>query len=214
VFTIDLDQYRLVDLSPVIEPPGTDDRPLEVSVGRLADDSFKMDISRLHTHVGTHVEAPAHFYEDGKVITDMPLEDFFGPAVLLSIDEPADRLVTGEILEREVGDIVQPGHILLCRNGMPETRTDVEAMPLLTPDAARWMVDRQIKLVGTDCWFPMGPGIPACRELHDILMSQDICIVERVVLCDLHQREFFFMALPVAFALDSGFARAIALEKR
>ncbi len=214
MFTINLDQYRLVDLSPVIEPPGTDDRPLEVRVGRLADNAYKMDITRLHTHVGTHVEAPAHFYEDGKLITEYRPPNFFGPAVLLSIDDPADRLVTGEILEREVGDIVQPGHILLCRNGMEQTRSDEESFPTLTPDAARWMLDRQIKLMGIDCWFGLGPDVPATRELHDILMSQDICLVEGIVLDDLQQQEFFFMALPVAFALDSGFARAIALEER
>lgn len=214
MFTIDPEQYRLVDLSSVIEPPGTEERPLEVSEGRLADDTFKTDITRLHTHVGTHVEAPAHFYEGAKLITQFPLADFFGPAVLLSIDEPVDREVTGQTLDEHVGGIFQPGHVLLCRNALAQTRESEEPIPTLTPDAARWMVEHQMQLLVTDCWFGLGPDIPATRELHDILMSEDICIVEGTVLDDLQQRECFFMALPVAFALDSSFARAIALEER
>jgi len=214
VFTIDPEQYRLVDLSSVIAPPGTEERPLEVSEGRLADDTFKTDITRLHSHVGTHVEAPAHFYEGGKLITQFPLADFFGPAVLLSIDDPADREVTGKTLDEYVGGIFQPGHVLLCRNGLAQTREGEEPIPTLTPDAARWMVAHQMKLLVIDYWFGLGPNIPATRELHDILLSQDICIVEGTVLDDLQQRECFFMALPVAFALDSSFARAIAIEER
>ena len=107
MLAIDPAQYRLVDLSVEIEPPGSEERPLEVSVGRLADDTYKMDISKLHSHVGTHVEAPYHFFGSGKLITDMPLESFFGPAALLSVDDPADSEVTGETLDREVGDIIE-----------------------------------------------------------------------------------------------------------
>ena len=105
MFSIDLERYRLVDLSVMIEPPGTQERPLEVSVGRLADDAFKMDITNLHTHVGTHVEAPAHFFEDGALITDVPLTAFFGPATLLSIDEPSEHALTGDTIDAHVGSV-------------------------------------------------------------------------------------------------------------
>ncbi len=214
MFEIDFEQYRLIDLSMAIEPPGSADRPLQVTVGRLADDTYKMDISKLHSHVGTHVEAPGHFYANGKLITNIPLDNFFGPAALLSIDDPADREVTGETLDKHLREVFQPGHILLCRNRMPETREDPGTFPMLTPDAALWMVEHQIKLLVIDAWFRLGRDVPATRELHEILMSRDICIVEFAVLDDLKRPECFFMALPVAFALDSGFARAVALEKR
>lgn len=214
MFEIDLSRYRMVDLSPVIVPPGTDERPLEVSIGRLADDTVRNDIHCLHTHVGTHVEAPAHYYEGGKVVTEYPLTAFFGPAVLVSIEDPADRDVTGEVLDRHLSGIWQPGSILLCRNGLRDTRESMQGIPNLTPDAANWMVDNQVKLLVIDRWFGLGRDIPETRELHDILMSRGMCIVEVVVLDDLTRPDCFFMCLPVAFALDSGFARAFALEER
>ncbi len=214
MFPIDLERYRLVDLSVMIEPPGTEERPLEVSIGRLADDAFKMDIHKLHTHVGTHVEAPAHFFEDGALITDMPLTDFFGPATLLSIDQPSEQAVTGETIDARVGATYRPGDILLCRNDILPSRETMEGNATLTPDSARWIVEHEVKLVVLDRWFGLGRDIPETRAVHDIIMGADICIVEIVVLDALTRPRCWFMALPVAFALDSGFARAIAFEKR
>ncbi|MGC9316587.1 MAG: cyclase family protein [Armatimonadota bacterium] len=214
MFSLDLQRYRLVDLSVTIEPPGTEDRPLEVSIGRLADDTFKTDISRLHSHVGTHVEAPAHFYEEGTAITDVPLDRFFGPAALLSIDDAADRVVTGEVLDRHLSEVLEPGYILLCRNGLQETRETMQGIPTLTPDAGHWMVDHEVKLLVVDCWFGLGRDVPDTRELHDIVMSEDICIVEFAVLDELRRDRCFFISLPVAFAMDSSFTRAVALEER
>lgn len=213
MFTIDFDRYRLVDLSPLVVPPGTEDRPLEVSVGKLADDTYKMDIHRCHSHVGAHVEGPRHFYDDGKLITDMPVERFMGPATLLAIDDPNDRLVTGEVLDEHVGAIFDPGHILLCRNDLPDSRGNMNDWATLTPAAARWMVEHEVGLLVLDRWFRLGPDVRATRELHDILLSRDICIIEATDLDGLKRPQCFFMALPIAFALDSGFVRAVALEE-
>ena len=214
MFAIDLQRYRLVDLSVTIEPPGTDDRPLEVSVGRLADDSFKMDISRLHTHVGTHVEAPAHFFEGGKLITDVPLEEFFGPATLLSIDDPAEHETTAAIFDGHLSGVFEPGDILMCRNGIMRSREPLKDFATLTVDSARWIVEHDVELLVLDRWFGLGRDIPEVREVHDIIMGQGICIVETVVLDELTKPRCFYMSLPVAFALDSGFTRAVALEER
>ncbi len=214
MFTIDLDQYRLVDLSVVIKPPGTEERPLEVTLGSLADDTYRMDINRCHSHVGTHVEAPRHFYDDGKLITDIPLGAFLGGATVLSVTDSADQCVTGEVIDKHVGAIFETDHILLCRNSIPDSHGDESAWPMLTPDAARWMVEHHMKLLVVDQWFSLGEDVPATRQLHDILLSQDICIVEVTNLDDLTRPQCFFMALPIGFALDSSFARAIAIEER
>ena len=34
-------------------------------------------------HTGTHVDAPAHMIQDGKYITDLPLEKFIAPGVVI-----------------------------------------------------------------------------------------------------------------------------------
>ena len=106
VFTIDWSRYRLVDLSYTVIPPGTDERPFATERSFLADDSFKHDV-RTHTHVGTHVEAPAHFFEGGATVLDMPLERFMGRAVLLKVTDAASHIpLTREGCEALLGDVI------------------------------------------------------------------------------------------------------------
>ena len=213
VFSIDLAKYRIVDLSYQVVPPGTADRPFVIQRGRLADHAYKFDIIRTHTHVGTHVEAPAHFYPEGKDVTELPLESFFGRAVLLDVRDAAAATEIGErFLDDHIGGIFQPGDILVCRNsdlGAAQT-------PCLTPEAALWMRRRDIKMLGIDTHFRLGATITAGRALHDILMSREVCLVEFLDnLAALTRPEFFLMALPFKCAqIDSAPARAIAIEER
>jgi arylformamidase len=265
VFSINLERYRLIDLSYLVVPPGTRERPFVVERGRLADLAYKYDIVRTHSHVGTHVETPAHFFPEGKDVAKLPLEAFFGRAVLFDVTDAAGaQEIDGTYLERSVGDVLKPGDILLCRNSDPAsgqergtrgggrgtrdegrgveedtflnhvscstprpstpdpsspgppTPAPLLSLPCFTPEAALWLRDRRIKMLGIGQDFSLGATLTAARALHDILMRQDVCLVEFLDGLDqLRRREFFFMALPVRIALiDSSPARAIAIEER
>lgn len=212
-FGIDLEQYRVVDLSYTVVPPGTSDRPFVVQRGRLADNAYKFDIVRTHTHVGTHVEAPAHFYLGGKDVTHLPLERFFGRAVLLDVpDAAAAQAIDGAYLDGALGDLIRSDDIVLCRT----SDTGAAHPPCFTPEAAMWLRDHHIKMLGIDAHFRLGSTITAGRALHDILMRRDICLIEFLDnLAALRRREFFFIALPFKCAqVDSAPARAIAIEER
>ncbi len=39
----------------------------------------------LACHAGTHVDAPAHIYDNGKSIEEIPLEDFVGPGAVIPV---------------------------------------------------------------------------------------------------------------------------------
>src|SRR5690606_27217336 len=83
-FAIDWNAYRLVDLSlPVFPNQTVPGRPFEVKRSHLPDGTHKFDIVNTHTHVGSHIESPWHFYGEGKTCTDYPLDFFMGTAALL-----------------------------------------------------------------------------------------------------------------------------------
>lgn len=212
-FSIDPERYRLIDLSYLVVPPGTRDRPFVMHRGRLADHSYKYDIVRTHSHVGTHVETPAHFFPDGKDVSHLPLDAFFGRGILLDVtDAAAAEEMDGDFLERHIGDIIHKGDILICRN----SDLEAAATPNFTPEAAVWLRDHDLKMLGIGGRFGLGPTMTAARALHDILMRRDVCLVEFLDnLDDIRRREFFFMALPAKIAqIDSSPARAIAIEER
>jgi len=219
LFTIDEEKYRVVDLSYEVAAGQDDERPFLVKRGLLADNAFKFDILKTHTHVGTHVEAPAHFFEGGKEPVEFALGAFFGHAVLLEIDavEPDSLAVTPEAAENSIGDILREGDIVICRNNDAQSKEkgDPEALPHLTAETARWLRGKGIKMLGIDNYVRLSKDIPSGRELHDILMGADATLVEWLDHLDqLRRREFFFMALPFKVrGVDSSWARAVAIEE-
>ncbi len=216
MFDIDLDKYRIVDISYEVVPPGSDDRPFVIERGLLVDGAYKYDVTRTHSHVGTHVEAPAHFFDGGKDVSEFPLTTYFGRAILLEIDDAEEDLaILPPFLEKAIGDIIQDGDIVICRNNDQESLKGNRPYPHLTPEAAQWLRDHKMKMLGIDNYVGLSDGIPAGRKLHDILMSVDVPIIEWLDNLDqLKRREFFLMALPFKVkVMDSSWARVIAIEE-
>lgn len=216
MFNIDLDKYRIVDISYEVVPPGSEDRPFVMKRGLLADRAYKYDITNTHSHVGTHVETPAHFYDGGKDVTDLPLTTYFGRGILLEIDDAEKNLaILPPFLDKAIGDIIQDGDIVICRNNDQESLKGDRPNPHLTPEAAWWFREHKIKMLGIDNNVGLSKDIETGRELHDILMSQDVVLVEWLDNLDqLKKREFFIMALPFKVKImDSSWARVIAIEE-
>jgi arylformamidase len=222
LFDIDPSKHRVVDLSAETVVPGTPDRPFKATRGLLADRAFKHDIVT-HTHVGVHIESPAHFFENGRELCAYPLSQFYGRAVLFEFSGVDSEALDGRAFEADVGALVQPGDILLCRNNHPDAprlqRENPGRLPYLCPDGARWLVGRKIKLLVIDAHtgIRLSADPEMSRENHDILMGpgSEMPILEGAGgLSDLTKKRFFFMALPFRVkGVDSAWARAIAVEE-
>ena len=223
MFDIDYTRYRLVDLSRTIDPahqPG--DRPFRISRSFLADNSFKHEIET-HSHVGAHVEFPAHFFEDGKDGLAFDLDRFAGRAVLFDIDAPpaADCWITADTLDSDVGGILEPGDILVLRNISAESRraatTDRSLLPGVTRNCAEWIRDHKVKLLGLDeRYIALSKSLDQCRAFHDVLLAADICFIEGMDNLEaLRRKTFFLFAFPAKVkGLDSAFARVVAVEEK
>lgn len=104
-------------------------------------------------HASTHVNAPLHLVAGGAAMGSVPLEHFFGEAVILSIPKEKWQLVEPEDLE-EADPAIKPGDIVFINTGWHHRHGDSQAYfahaPGLSEAAARWLVDRRVKLVGMD----------------------------------------------------------------
>jgi arylformamidase len=201
---------RVVDLS-VRLVPGQEERRLQIRRGVIpSDDTFMHEIDTM-SHIGTHVEAPSHFFEDGADVTELPLSSYMGPARLVRCSAlDAGAPITSDMLDELVGDAVNEGDILIFTSGRPHAEA-----PPLTPEAAHWMVAKGVKMLGIDNSVLLGATTADVRELHDILMRRDVPFLEVIAnLDELRRDEFFLMALPLRIAgLDSAPVRAIAIEE-
>lgn len=214
-----LDEFEIIDISHTVVPGEDADRPFAIQKALLQDKTFRYDILKTHSHVGCHVEVGAHFYENGKTITDYPLEQFHGTGVLLSVKEMA---IDGEYCENTIGNVIQERDIVVIRNdtGVKLTKQQLymegeDRLPKLSPSAANWLAKYKPKLVVLD-YIRFGEDIEETRQFHDILMSLDVNFVEFVDNLDkITQERFYVMALPYKVqGLDSSFCRAIVIQKK
>ena len=214
-----LDKFDIIDISFTVIPGENPDRPFAIQKSLLEDRTFRYDILKTHSHVGTHVEVGAHFYHEGKSITDYHLERFHGPGILFSIK---DMDVTWDTCEKALGGKIKEEDIIVIRNDTGKKITkqqiytgDEQNLPSLSASSAKWMAKFKPKLIVLD-FIRLGKNIEEIRQFHDILMRENVNFVEFVENLDrITKDRFYVMALPYKVqGLDSSFCRAIVLQEK
>ena len=183
----------------------------------LPADPINVTEIQMVVHLGTHVDAPRHFFSDGPAFDEIPLARLHGPGVVWRLDLPADGLIEPGHFQA-AQPALRPGDILALDTGWA-ARFGTEAYerhPSLSPAAAAWLVAQRVKLLAVDCATPdlavirRPPGF--AWPVHHILLSQGVLVCE-------HLRghaglagqrvEFLFNALNIAGA-DGAPARVLA----
>ena len=104
-------------------------------------------------HRGTHMDAPIHVAENTPTLTGYPLWRFFGTGVAVSIPKGKWGVVTPKDLERAEPKI-QKNDIVMINTGSHLNYGDnpdyFAYSPGLYKEAAEWLVERGVKLVGID----------------------------------------------------------------
>jgi arylformamidase len=211
---------RLIDVSL---PLGADtlvwpgDPPIEVIPRlRIANgDPANVSELRIGTHSGTHVDPPAHFVEGAAAIDEMPLERVSGHALVADL-----RDANGPIGPQDLEALGLPDGLrrLLLRTSNSELLRSLpvefpETYAGLTPDAAKWIVERGLHLVGTDFLSIEERGASG-HPVHHILLENDVVIVEGLNLLGAEPGEYTMMCLPLKVAHgDGGPARALLVER-
>lgn len=156
--------------------------------------------------LGTHIEVPniANNSEEMDVAS-IQAKKLLGDAVVLDIRKGARQVITAKDLANEDPGI-RPGDIVLLRTdysnwyyGRPDF---YELSPWLSLDAASWLVDKQVAMLGTDtaCVDAQEPsrGIGPDDAVSSLLLSNDIPIVQNLTnLRYVRQQRCFFVAFPL-----------------
>jgi kynurenine formamidase len=170
----------------------------------------------LATHQGTHLDVPFHFYDDGKTIDQMPLDSFYGPASLIDLAPgsylPAKTPITLEMLKPHA-EKFQPAAKIIYRTGWDRTFGTSECFsdfPTLTLEAAKWIAERRIGLLGMDTLTPSTDW----KEVHLTLLKTgiEIVVVEGLTNLDKLPGQFTFIGFPLNIkGRDGSPIRAVAV---
>ena len=162
-------------------------------------------------HVGTHADAPLHVRDGWPGSHELPLDAFYGPAILVDVSG-----LTGEINF----DVIEP-HIqgqlierLLLKTGSTiASGSFPDDWPTLSESCARTLLGFGLRLLGVDA-----PSVDSKNSkslaVHAMLFSGNAFILENLDLRRTPPGSYDIIAFPVKMmSMDAAPVRAILLEK-
>jgi arylformamidase len=164
-------------------------------------DSSNVSILNFGAHTGTHVDAPAHFIEGARRIDALSLEVLIGPARVIRVADDLTE-ITAAFLERcDLSGVERL--IFHTRNSGFWRESFRKDFTHLLPEAAQLLVDRGVKLVGTD-YLSIEKFHSGHHKTHLTLLSNNIVIVEGLILSDVPEGDYELICLPLKIADGSG----------
>jgi len=207
---------KIYDISVPISPslpvwPG--DPPVTLEQTSSMDKGAHDNVSRLAcgVHTGTHVDAPHHFLNDHRTVESLALDVLIGPAQVVQL--PAEvGVVTADVLEKAAVDSATTRLLLKTRNSelWAQGKTEFDTGFVgISADAASWLVDRSIKLIGIDYLSvaPYHQSIPT----HRTLLEAGMIVLEGADLSTVQPGQYQLYCLPLKLVGSDGAPARVVL---
>ncbi len=175
-------------------------------------DDSNDSIMKCDIHLGTHVEAPLHYFEDGDSVDMLSIDMLCGTAFV------ADLTGVNPIGESTLSglDLPEGTERLLFRtdnsNLWEKDKFDPDFVAL-TEDAAAWIVNKGIRLVGVD--YLSVQRFYDAPHVHRILLKAGTIILEGLNMTGVTSGLYELVCLPLKLVGAEGApARAVLLPYR
>jgi arylformamidase len=183
----------IVDLSVPIgrqtfSPPSVN-RRVELDTVYRGPGHWQSTFVDMSLHTGTHADFPLHVVAGGEDAQTVELDRLCGPAILIDLGD----LGPGEPITREAvessGACVRPGDIALVRTGWAEKMWGIFPdyylqSPYCDPEACRWLVDRDAKAIGFDCFSEYAARLPEFSPedfvIHKIILESGAILIQHL----------------------------------
>lgn len=151
-------------------------------------------------HNGTHVDAPYHFYENGKTLKEMPLEIWIGEAYVTEHD--------GDVFAEDARKIMEKAKSVSAECA---ERILIKGKAVVTNEAAEVFAQANIKLIGNESQT-VGPE-NAPRQVHLTLLGRNIGLLEGIRLSEVPEGAYILNAAPLNLGeADGAPCRAVLIE--
>lgn len=185
---------------------------------------FAVNTFKTAEHVGTHVDAPFHFDENGWKLGDIPLERFYSPGLLIDVSNEVKDNFDFEFEPRHIQSWeakhgrIPNNTVVLIRfgwskkhysnhddyYGINKTTTPLN-FPGLSKAAAQVFVSRGVYGVGLDT-PSLDPGKNAAFEAHNVLLRARIFGIENLNLASqqIPVKDFMLHVMPMKITEGTG----------
>ena len=180
--------------------PG-DPCPESEALLRLSDGAVcNLTAFSMCAHNGTHVDAPYHFYDDGKTIDQVGLDRFIGPAYVAEHEGDLEAEDAERILHE-------------AKECDPEAakRILIKGKATVTAEAAKVFAEEGILLFGNESQT-VGPE-NAPKEVHLIMLGAEIVLLEGIRLKEVPEGWYLLHAAPLNLGgIDGSPCRATLID--
>ena len=196
---------------------GTEPGPEITPLRRISrGDTANVSTITLGDHTGTHVDPPIHFIEGGATADQLPLDALVGPCLVVEFNDEGN--VSADWLGRARVPADTTRILFKTRNSQlwnDPSQTFTRDIVAVNASAARWCVERGVRLVGIDYLTiePQGPeksGYPT----HHTLLGAGVVIIEGLDLRGVSAGGYELFCGPLKLGGGDGApARVLLLER-
>ena len=166
--------------------PGDPKPEKQVLSATASGDLYNLTAFSMCAHNGTHIDAPFHFVKDGKTVEQMDLEVFVGDCFVARHEGNVSAADAQSMLGKANG----AARLLIAGNAT------------VTEAAAEVFARSGIRLLGNE-GQTVGPA-DTPMQVHLILLSRGIALLEGIVLKDVPEGHYFLSAAPLNLAGSDG----------
>lgn len=172
--------------------PG-DTAPTFRRVLKIADGaSCNLTELSLGAHNGTHMDAPYHFYDNGKTIEQLDLSRCIGPCTVKSLQD---------VEKKELEKLLK-----YCKK-----RILIKGNAVITLEWAKLFNQYNIELIGVESQS-VGP-INGPMSVHLELLKKEVVLLEGLALEEVPEGDYFLSAAPLKLGgCDGAPCRAVLME--
>lgn len=193
--------------------PGTEKPEIE-SLGPEAEDGFRIKWFRLQSHMGTHMDAPYHYFHTGRKIADFLPDELIGNAFICDVTKIRQQIEKSFLEQHEAA--LKECQIVVFKSGWSRyygTPAYFENYPVLSEEAALYLMSLEIKGIGIDA-----PSIDVVETeiypIHQIVLGSDKYVLENLTnLESVTADKVQLIALPLKLKeADGAPVRVVAVE--
>ena len=208
-------KMKIYDLSPEISEnmavyKNKIGKKPKITITRTLKDGANESRLEIDAHTGSHVDAPYHFFQNGKAIDEIYLDKFMGKCIVLDFTKIKESIIKLNLKNLKIK--IQKNDIVLLKTKNKLDKKFNFNFVYLEKSGAQFLASKKIKAVGID-----NLGIERNQISHDthkILLKNNIPIFEGLNLSKVNQGRYFFHGLPLKIRKgDASPVRAVLIKQ-
>ena len=172
-----------------------DPKTVTQKVKNLPEDGVTVSQITMGLHSGTHVDSPAHYFEDGKTIDNLNLNSFIGEAKVYDFTYINESIKQSDLEKIDIRN----SEILLFKtknSDLYKKYSFSKNFVYLDESGADYLIEKKIKAVGID-YLSIEKFESDTNYVHKRLLSNKIPIIEGLNLIHVKPGNYTLFCLPL-----------------